>query len=402
MANRKTPQQKLIAWFTANKRDLPWRDEPRDPYHVWLSEVMLQQTQVATVIPYYQRWLHRFPTLHVFAAAPLEDVLKMWEGLGYYARARNFHKAAQTVMHEHGGHIPNTVDGLLQLPGVGRYTAGAVASLAFNQHTPLLDANVKRVLSRVLALEQENGDWKLETRDWRLRNTPVGKIRPVSHADALSHLYSLISNLKSSDDVLWLAAEALLPAGQAGAFNEALMELGATICTPRSPKCDSCPIHAHCSAYAQRRQADFPIKTAKKTTPHNEVLTALLVDHAGRVLMGRRPNDGLLGGLWEFVSAEFRMPSAESLPAMVRRRTGLHIDANPALFIGEVKHGFTHFTMTRRVWLIEPVDSGAMLQASGYDELRWVRLNECRRLALTRSDGRILDLFLQHRGSLFG
>jgi len=161
-----SPQQRLIHWFDANQRGLPWRDEPRNPYHVWLSEVMLQQTQVATVIPYYRRWLERFPTLQDFAAAPLDDVLKLWEGLGYYSRARHFHKAVQTVMREYGGRIPETVEGLMQLPGVGRYTAGAIASLAFNQHAPLLDGNVKRVMSRVMAMEQVDGDWRLEIGDW--------------------------------------------------------------------------------------------------------------------------------------------------------------------------------------------------------------------------------------------
>jgi A/G-specific adenine glycosylase len=389
MARRTTPQQKLIAWFAANQRDLPWRDEPRNPYHVWLSEVMLQQTQVTTVIPYYQRWLQRFPTLQDFANAPLDDVLKLWEGLGYYARARNFHKAAQAVMREHAGKIPTAVEGLLQLPGVGRYTAGAIASLAFNQHAPLLDGNVKRVLSRVVALEQENGEWKYQILDWRLRI-----------ADS-SHPQSAIQNPKY-DDVLWLIAEALLPARQAGTFNEALIELGALVCTARLPKCEVCPVQAHCSAYAQRRQADFPIKTAKKATPHSDVLTALLVDETGRVLMGRRPVDGLLGGLWEFVSAEFRNPSAETLDEMIARRTRLHVDAERAQLLGAVKHGFTHFSMTRRVWLVEGVDGHAAMHASGYDELRWVTPDDCRRLALTRSDGRILDLFLQHRGSLFG
>jgi A/G-specific adenine glycosylase len=394
-ARRVTPQQQLLAWFSAHKRDLPWRYEPLDPYHVWVSEVMLQQTQVTTVLPYYARWLQRFPTLRHFAEASLEEVLKMWEGLGYYSRARNFHKAAQIVIRDLGGHIPTTVEGLVMLPGVGRYTAGAIASLAFNQHAPLLDGNVKRVLSRVLALEQVDGDWKLEIGDWRLRNVPTGEC-----ADSVNRK-SKIQNLKS-DDVLWRVAEALLPAGQAGAFNEALMELGATICTPRSPKCDSCPINAHCSAYAQRRQEDFPIKTARKSTPHSDVLTALLVDGKGRMLMGRRPNDGLLGGLWEFVSAEFRVPRAETVDEMVARRTGLRIDAEAAQLLGAVKHGFTHFTMTRQVWLVEHVDGTAPLLASGYDELRWVSLDECRRLALTRSDGRILDLYLHHRGSLFG
>lgn len=396
MPRKQSPQQKLIAWFAAHRRDLPWRATPRDPYHVWLSEVMLQQTQVATVLPYYRRWLQRFPTLRDLASAPLEDVLKCWEGLGYYARARNFHRAAQAVMRDHGGQIPATVEGLLLLPGVGRYTAGAIASLAFNQHAPLLDANVKRVLSRVAALERAAGKWQFQLAGWEMGG---------GNAHESPSLHALVSQSKkqpSADDMLWLIAEALLPAGQAGAFNEALMELGALICTPRAPKCDSCPIQHHCDAYAQRRQADFPIKIARKTVPHSDILTAVLMAGDGRVLIGRRPTDGLLGGLWEFISAEFRAPPPESLAAMVARRTGLHIDPGKAQSLGEVKHGFTHFAMTRRVWLIEGVDAGAPLTAHGYVALRWVALNECRRLALTRSDGRILDLLLRHRASPSG
>lgn len=389
MAHHLSPQQRLIDWFAINQRDLPWRDTPRNPYHVWLSEVMLQQTQVTTVIPYFHRWLQRFPTLRDFAEAPLDDVLKLWEGLGYYARARNFHKAAQQVMRDYGGEMPATVEELMQLPGVGRYTAGAIASLAFNKHAPLLDGNVKRVLSRVIALEPGNGAWRLEMGDWQRSSSLLNPNYEIQH-------------LKSAEDVLWVIAEALLPAGQAGAFNEALMELGAVVCLPRSPKCDSCPIQQHCSAYAQRRQAEFPIKAAKKTTPHSEVLTALLVDELGRVLMGRRPTEGLLGGLWEFVSSEFRASSAETLDEMVGRRTGLQIDAEAAQLLGGVKHGFTHFKMTRQVWLIEGVNSQTSLTSNGYDELRWVTLDECRRLALTRSDQRILDLYRRHRGSLFG
>jgi A/G-specific adenine glycosylase len=348
----------LLRWFTAHKRDLPWRAEPRDPYHVWLSEVMLQQTQVATVIPYYQRWLARFPTLRDFAVAPLDDVLKLWEGLGYYSRARNFHKAAQIVVNELGGEMPRDVAGLMALPGVGRYTAGAIASLAFNQHAPLLDGNVKRVLSRIFGL-----------------TTPT-------------------------DEELWTLAESLLPRGKAGAFNEALMELGATVCTPRAPACPSCPIRKACTAYASGDPEAYPAKATKKATPHVDVTTAVIVDGDGRVLMGQRPRDGLLGGLWEFVSSEFRVPSAEKLGEMIERRTGVIVEAEAAHELGTVKHVFTHFKITRHVYLIE-TRCVASLRASGYVQLRWVPFDEVRQLALTRSDQKILDLYEAHQVSLF-
>lgn len=364
---------RLLRWFAQHKRDLPWRREPRDPYHVWLSEVMLQQTQVATVIPYFERWLQQLPTLEALAAASLDEVLKLWEGLGYYARARNFHTAVQIVVREHGGRIPQTVEGLMALPGIGRYTAGAMASLAFNAHAPVLDGNVKRVLSRVFGLRAPG------------------------------------------DDELWRLAESLLPKGRAGAFNEALMELGATVCTPRAPKCPLCPLNALCKAFASGNPETYPAKATKKATPHYDVITAVIVDRYGRVLMGQRPRDGLLGGLWEFVSSDFRAQRAtfgrsrrralEMLRRTVADKTGLAIstpDAELPELLGAVKHGFTHFKITRQVWLVRvEATSASSLRPAGYDQLKWASLDEVRQLALTRSDARILELYRMHRLSLF-
>ena len=367
LSPQKRIRKNLLHWFFHYKRNLPWRREPRDPYHVWLSEVMLQQTQVATVIPYYERWLQRFPTLHALAEAPLDDVLKQWEGLGYYSRARNFHKAAQTVVGEMGGGMPRTVDTLLMLPGVGRYTASAIASLAFNQHAAVLDGNVKRVLARIYALSEP------------------------------------------TDDDLWMLAEALLPQGQAGAFNEALMELGATVCTPRSPKCSLCPISKDCAALASGTPEAFPAKRAKAATPHYDVLTAIVLNTQQAVLMGQRPRDGLLGGLWEFVSSEFRMASGE-LGDVVRERTGLIVDDEAAEMIGTVKHAFTHFKITRHVFVVARIIGMEALADSrlkppfqkerGYAQLHWVPLNKIRQLALTRSDQKIFALYEKHRLSL--
>lgn len=361
---------RLLRWFARHRRDLPWRREPRDPYHVWLSEVMLQQTQVATVIPYYERWLRRFPTLADLAAAPLDDVLKLWEGLGYYSRARNFHAAAQAVVHRHGGEIPRTVEGLMALPGIGRYTAGAIASLAFNADAPLLDGNVKRVLSRLFGLSAP------------------------------------------TDGELWRLAESLLPKGKAGAFNEALMELGATLCTPRAPRCPSCPVNTSCRGFADGDPTAYPARRAKKATPHYDVFTAVIEDGAGRVLVGRRPRDGLLGGLWEFVSTEFREAGTPpngshrsemaQLKRMVAKRTGLDVTLDDAQMLGTVKHGFTHFKITRHVWLARVRSNDpAPLRPTGYDRLEWTSLEEVYRLPLTRSDQRILELYRGHRASLF-
>jgi A/G-specific adenine glycosylase len=327
---------------------------------------MLQQTQVATVIPYFERWLQRFPTLQALAAAQLDDVLKQWEGLGYYSRARNFHRAAQYVVHELGGQVPGTVAGLLKLPGVGRYTAGAIASLAFGQDAPILDGNVKRVLSRLFAM----GD------------------QP-----------SAVSN------ELWALSEALLPKGRAGEFNEALMDLGATVCTPRAPACRNCPLQAHCAAYAQGKPDAYPIKPARKPTPHKNLGVLALFDGQGKVLLGQRLADGLLGGLWEFVSGEIddeaTLPLcggglAAATQRMAAQQTGVQVevvDVKEADFVGTVKHAFTHFRITKHVFVVRLNRSPhVQANAASYQQLRWVTLDDVRQLALTRSDQRILEM----------
>ena len=368
---------RLLTWFAANKRDLPWRAEPRDPYHVWLAEIMLQQTGVETVIPYYARWLARFPTLAAFAAAPLDDALKLWEGLGYYSRVRHFHHAAQVVVQEHAGQIPNTVDGLLALPGIGAYTAGAIASLAFAQDAPLVDGNVRRVLGRAFA-----GD---------PRDT-------------------------------WQLARDLLPPGHAGEFNEALMDLGATICTPKSPRClrqiGACPVMALCRAYALGDPESHPPKKQKPATPHRAICTVVLQNPRGCWLMGQRPARGLLGGLWEFPSTNFdvsaegsRADMAAQAQAMLAEKCGLGVDIGEENLIGAVKHAFTHFKITRHVFFVHPkprrlaqkklaggtlAGQPARLESEFYQLLRFVSREELAALALTRSDLRIVEMVESH------
>ena len=262
MATKQLPVAPLLRWAEKHLRDLPWRVEPRDPYRVWVSEMMLQQTQVATVIPYFRRFTEHFPTVEALAAAPLDDVLKLWEGLGYYARARNLHRAARQVVAEFDGYLPDTVEELSKLPGIGRYTAGAIASIAFGRDAPVVDGNVKRVLCRVYAIR---GD---------ARQPAIQK-------------------------KLWSLAAANLPKGKAGRWNEAMMELGATVCLPRSPRCDKCPLAGVCRARALGIQEKLPTKAAKKRLPHYDV-TAAVIRKRGRVLIAQRPVGGMLGGLWEF------------------------------------------------------------------------------------------------------
>ena len=356
--------QPLLRWFNQHKRDLPWRSEPRDPYHVWLAEVMLQQTQVATVIPYYKRWLGRFPTLQSLADAPLDDVLKHWEGLGYYSRARNLHHAAQVVMRDFGGQIPSTTEGLLKLPGVGRYTAGAIASLAFQQDAPILDGNVIRVLTRVFAI-------------------PTDVIEPATVAK------------------LWQLSESLLPHGRAGLFNEALMDLGATICTPRAPSCMDCPLNTNCTAYAKGNPEGYPVKHVKQPIPTRIVLTAVILDIQGRMLLAQRPPKGLLGGLWEFPGGEAPSlteglaASPTQLEQMIRVTCGLQVNLTQRDFIARVKHTFTHFHMIRHVAMIQLAQAHPHIQHSDqYTNQRWVTREEIAALALTRSDQKILSLLV--------
>jgi A/G-specific adenine glycosylase len=247
----------LLRHFDAHRRAMPWR-ETRDPYAIWVSEVMLQQTRVDTVRPYYERWLRRFPTVGALADAELDDVLREWQGLGYYRRARNLHRAARMVRERYHGELPREPAALRALPGVGEYTAGAVASIAFGARVPAVDGNVRRVLARLYDLA-DPGPAELRDR-----------------------------------------AAALIPAGRPGDFNESLMELGATTCSPRAPDCGACPIAEWCAARALGVQEERPVRKRRGPVPAITVVTAVLARPGGGLLLTRRPETGLLAGLWEF------------------------------------------------------------------------------------------------------
>ena len=261
--------RRLLCWFDKSQRRLPWRVDDRsgaaaNPYHVLVSEAMLQQTQVSTVIPYFQRFIERFPTLRDLAAADEQEVLRAWQGLGYYSRARNLRAAAKTVLEEYTGKLPRERDELLKLPGVGRYTAGAVASIAFGRRAPVLDGNVTRVLCRIDRLEADPRDRKTQ-------------------------------------DLLWRRAEEILPKQRVGAFNTALMELGATVCTPRSPQCLICPVREHCEAFAEGIQERIPVARKSKPTPLLRRAT-FCIRHGDRWLVEQRPPKGRWAGMWQFVT----------------------------------------------------------------------------------------------------
>lgn len=298
---------KLLTWFDKNGAILPWRGG--NAYQVWLSEIMLQQTQIETVIPYYRAFLVAYPTVQDLANAPLDEVLKKWEGLGYYRRARHLHETARIITHEHGGVFPADVATLLTLKGVGRYTAGAIASIAYSTRAPVLDGNLIRVFTRLLDLPDD-----------------------VSQAQTQS--------------ALWHIAEANLPQERVGDYNQALMQLGQLVCTPKAPKCHACPLVQTCKAHANNTQAQRPYKPPKAKTPHYDVVAGVVRDVSGRYLIAQRKPDGLLGGLWEFAGGKVEAGETHSDALKRELREELAIEVRVGELLTVVKHAFTHFKIT--------------------------------------------------------
>lgn len=353
--------ENLLRWFQKNKRPLPWR-ESRDPYRIWISEIMLQQTQVNTVIPYYEKWMKKFPTIQRLAASPLSGVLKQWEGLGYYSRARNLHETAKTVSEKFGGRFPETTNELQKLPGIGRYTAGAVASIAFNKSAPLLDGNVKRVLSRILALKQAV-------------DTPAG------------------------ENKLWETAGKIVAESRSpGDLNQALMELGALVCAPQNPQCPVCPMTRICRAHQLKREEDFPVKLRKQTLEKLNTVAAILWKK-GEVLLEKQPLDARWGGLWMFphwISASGKNEKG-FLKDRVREKLGISIQTfTPRM---SVRHGFTKYQVWLNVYEAEIKGRGGPCARPGnawgaYKRRpyqRWVRLQELTRFALPRPHQKIAE-----------
>lgn len=351
----------LIDWYAAHQRALPWRTAPagrRDPYQVWISEIMLQQTRVETVTDYYLRWLARFPTVAELAAADLQEVLKAWEGLGYYARARNLHRAARRIVAEHDGQVPADRKGLLALPGIGAYTVGAILSIAYNQPAPILDGNVKRVLARLYDID-----------------------RPVDEAAVLRRMWELAS-----------AIVAAAPEQGAGACNEALMELGATICTPQTPRCLLCPLATRCQAVAHGVQTLRPVMPPRKQTPHFDVAAGVIWAGApfhSPVLLAQRPPHGMLGGLWEFPGGKLE-PDDADLPSCLRREIAeeLAIEIEVYGHLTTVKHAYTHFRITLHTFHARHV--GGAPQAIGCQAWRWVEVDDLALFPLPVTDQKIV------------
>lgn len=348
--SRRSFTRALLCWFRTNARNLPWR-RTRDPYRIWISEIMLQQTRVEAVLPYYRRFLRAFPTVRRLAGAREDAVLKLWEGLGYYSRARNLHAAAKVIIAEHKGRFPRSYEAIRRLPGIGRYTAGAIASIAFGQRTAVVDGNVKRVLARLCAIED-----------------------PVDEAIVVERMWDL--------------AEALVPARHPGDWNQALMELGARICTPRRPQCVTCPVRLVCLARKEGLVDALPRRRPRKPVPHHDVVAGV-IERNGRVLIGRRPAKGLLGGLWEFPGGK-REPGETDEAALFREiheELGLKVAVGAP--IATVEHAYSHFAITLRLYGCRV--RGGRVRRRYHTAVKWVAPGSLRRFAFPAANYKCMD-----------
>jgi A/G-specific adenine glycosylase len=343
----------LRLWFKTHKRPLPWR-KTRDPYKIWVSEIMLQQTTVGAVIPYYEKWLKLFPNIKSLAHAPLQKVLKAWQGLGYYERARNLHRAAKILAKKSCGKLPDRYEELRALPGFGPYTTAAVLSIAFGQSYPVIDANVRRVLMRIYGIRGE--------------------------ADA-GHDKNLLGRLMPH-----------FPKKYAGTFNQALMELGALICKPRNPLCLLCPVQSFCQAFDRGEQEIIP--RPKKRTSHKIEAVVAIIRRDGKVLLQKRPSTGLLAGLWEFPGGKKK--SGESLKAALAReiREELGADLGQARFLMKVRHSYTQFDVTLHAY--EGILQGEP-RLKKYLH-RWVALRSLQNYPFPSGSAKIINALQEEQG----
>ena len=354
-------RKRLLDWFKEEARDLPFR-RTRDPYLIWLSEIILQQTRVDQGLPYYERFVAAYPTVTALADAPEEAVLKLWEGLGYYTRARNLHAAAREIRDRHDGKFPDTARLLQMLPGVGRYTAGAVASIAFGERVPVVDGNVKRVLARLRCIADPVDD-------------------PTVEED------------------LWAIAEELVPARHPGDFNQAMMELGARVCTPRQPRCDLCPLAEMCAARIAGVAESLPVKRARKEVPQREMVVAVIQRGDGCYLIGRRPSEGLLGGLWEFPGGA--LAPRETHQQALRRacQEVLGVEVRVGGLVACVRHAYTHFKVTLNVYRCD-IEQGEP-QAKQHTELRWIAPGDFGSVPFPKANHKFLSTLAPSEPDLF-
>jgi len=339
---------RLLNWYNKNKRSLPWRGYSNS-YAVWVSEIMLQQTRVETVIPYFKKWMRLFPDIRSLANASERDVLNAWEGLGYYSRARNFHKAAKIVVEKYNGQLPRDLGELRKLPGIGRYTVGALASIVFGMDEPALDGNLKRVYARLFDVSE-----------------------------------SVDSN--EGEKILWKLAKDNLPKGHAADFNQALMDLGAMICLPKNPRCLICPAMKVCKARANGTQILRPVKKPKKVVPHYVHAAAVIVKR-GRVLLAQRLRGGLLGGMWEFPNGRVNLNPVGELRKVIKSGYNLRLrmkrDTRPFAI---VEHAYSHFKVTVHAFRCE------LLSASKPEAMRWVLLKDLNKFPMGKTDRQVSKL----------
>ena len=334
--------RRLLTWYRTHGRSLPWRGRVT-PYAVWISEIMLQQTRVDAVIPFFKRWMTHFPNVRALAQASEREVLNYWEGLGYYGRARNLHRAARIVVQEHAGRLPRDPEALRKLPGIGAYTAGAISSIAFGEDVATLDGNLRRVLARVF--------------DVRLAaDSPAG------------------------EKILWRLAAEHLPKGRAGDYNQALMDLGATVCLPKNPRCAICPVAPICQARLLGFQSMRPVMGPRKAVPHR-VQAAAVIIRRGRVLLALRPSSGLLGGMWEFPKGWVIGEPVRELPKILDSAYRLSVRLTSPLAV--VRHAYTHFSVTVHAFRAD-LHSG---KAGG--PLKWIPIRELEEYPMGRIDRRI-------------
>lgn len=356
---RKNVRKKILAWYAGAARDLPWR-KSQDPYHVWVSEIMLQQTQVATVIPYFARFIDRFPTIDSLATADEDQVLHLWEGLGYYRRARQLHRAAREIVRVYNGQFPHDPTHVESLPGIGRYTAGAILSIAFDARRPILEANTIRLFSRLLAYQ---GD-------------------PRS---------------AQGQQLLWRAAETLLPRRATGQFNQALMELGSLVCTPRQPACDSCPLRSQCPTFSAGLQEEIP--QAARRVQYEEVQEAAIVIWRGRKVWLRRCAEGeRWAGLWDFPRFSWQNSDQATDPSAVLEtaQQQSHSRLTNLRKWTQMKHGVTRFRIQLTVFQADFLDkSGHSTATQTIPESRWIVASELHQLPLSATGRKIARLLLK-------
>ena len=344
----------LTGWYEKNRRDLPWR-QTCDPYCIWASEIMLQQTQVATVVGYFNRFIRAFPDIRTLADADLQAVLKLWEGLGYYSRARNFHKAARFVVDRHHGQVPDDWESFLALPGVGDYIASAVQSIAFGKQVAVVDGNVKRALARLFEID-----------------APV--------------------NGSSSHKMFKRAAQALLDPEDPGTFNQAVMELGALICRPGAPFCAGCPVSPWCSAFNDDRVADFPVKIKKPPTPHHHLAIGVVFKN-NHLLIVLRPETGLLGGLWEFPGGRIGPDETaeDACARTLKASAGVKVSVRSRLT--RIRHAYTHFKITADIFLCDWVSGRVRL--NGHTGHRWVRPDSLHQYPFPKSNHKFMPQLME-------